>query len=528
MQGGLLTIYCKSCGAPAQFDIIKQNYRCLSCDSEMTQQESVSDLHAIRKRVREELSQGLVSSGQVLYECASCGAKITQSQDSVIHKCDFCGAKVVGREMLETDHLPESIIPFFITLDEAKERVKSWAKRNDTKESKIMLSNLNQLTGYYLPYQMVQGPVSLDVYREDASRRYYAEGYVSAKAVNTSQQLDNLVLDAMEPYEWSKLEPLRLEYLAGQKVKLQDISAKKAEDRVKEEVEEDCYELLCKELHSDGIRSSASVGRASIVPALLPAYILRTHGLLLAVNGQTGRVSCSSERKSYKFSWIIEPILTFLILSGALFFGFRDWQITGIGAVLIGILLAAVYGENQTSLIKRVIFSDRAVRAKREGRKLIISDEEIKNEKVPKATPIFFESIDGVMTPVKIRGMTFSDGLKFAIRAALWILLPVIIVSIISIGTERSIPVENFGYGAAWYSFAIPSSVILWIIMRKRMYENPKIFYNKEGRRVRYRAKKSKNSFKIRKALSGYGKTVMIGAIFLLLLLIGSVGAMLS
>lgn len=83
-----------------------------------------------------------------IYECSKCGAKVVPPKDSVLSTCDFCSAKIVGREMIETEYFPETIIPFFITLEEAKERIKDWANKNKKRpESEKLLSNINGLQG---------------------------------------------------------------------------------------------------------------------------------------------------------------------------------------------------------------------------------------------------------------------------------------------------------------------------------------------------------------------------------------------
>ncbi|MDO5063087.1 MAG: hypothetical protein Q4D77_07895 [Peptostreptococcaceae bacterium] len=494
MEGGLLNIYCKNCGAPADFDIIKQNYRCLSCDTATTQEESMRALHQLRQEARENLQREMEGAEKVLYECSRCGAKIAENKESVIYQCDFCGSKVVGRELIQTDHFPESIIPFYITLEEAKGRVKSWAKENSgKKEAKIMLSNLGKLRGYYLPYQMVRGPVSLSVSRSGTERQYYAEGYVLSKCVNASKQLDNLVMDAMEPYDWSKLEPIRLEYLAGQKAKLQDISEVELERRIREEVEEDCYVPLCKGLHSDGITSSASVSRLSTVPALLPAYILKTNGLMLAVNGQTGRVACSSEKRSYKMSWVIEPILMVLFLAALLQWGFESLHLTGIGSILSGILLAVIYSDRQESVVKRIIFRGQQSSARREGKSLIIDRKDVDKDKMSVVEPVFFERIDGIFRPVKIRVMPIQRMFLWLVQAIVVITLPILLATGITFAQGQRIPTEKFVYSAAWMCLAIPIEIILWSLMRRSLYEYP-VFYVLEGAHyVPYKPKSKSN-----------------------------------
>ena len=102
--------------------------------------------------------------------------------------------------------MPDLIIPFFITKDEAKQRLKTWAdEHRRTPEGKAVLSNMNHFCGYYLPYQIVKGPVNARVSRDGTFRGYECGGYLEGTAVGTSKQLDNLVLNDMEPFDWAEV-----------------------------------------------------------------------------------------------------------------------------------------------------------------------------------------------------------------------------------------------------------------------------------------------------------------------------------
>ena len=84
-----LRIYCKNCGAPAGFDIINQTYR-----------------------------------------------------------CPFCGSKLIGRDFSCPEQMPELIIPFFITPEEARQRLLDWGHKNQkTPEGRSVVSSMNKLHG---------------------------------------------------------------------------------------------------------------------------------------------------------------------------------------------------------------------------------------------------------------------------------------------------------------------------------------------------------------------------------------------
>ena len=69
--------------------------------------------------------------------------------------------------------MPESIVPFGITQQEAQERLRTWCKKNrGRKEAKQLLPLLPELKGFYLPYSLLRGPVHMKAGRIDTDVIY--------------------------------------------------------------------------------------------------------------------------------------------------------------------------------------------------------------------------------------------------------------------------------------------------------------------------------------------------------------------
>ena len=150
--------------------------------------------------------------------CSGCGATIVFEENEALSKCAFCGRSLVRKEYLYDAGLPESVIPFGITKAEAQQRLEEWCDRNRRKkEAKRLRSMIPELKGFYLPYETVRGPVRCRVSCKRTAKVYGFDGFVNDEFVNGSKQLDNLLLNAMEPFDLDGLEAFDFAYLAGQR-----------------------------------------------------------------------------------------------------------------------------------------------------------------------------------------------------------------------------------------------------------------------------------------------------------------------
>ena len=484
-------IKCSSCGSPAEYDIIHQNYHCQHCGSVTELEAPMRAVERYRKLHEQELKAKKTSERLRKYNCPGCGAIVVLDSTEATGKCDFCGTKMVNSDFLESDAFPELIIPFKITLDEAKVELEKWLKENSSRpEAKSLMGRVNELQGYYLPYQVVKGPVKGSAYRARGFRKYEYGGFVDEVAVNTSSQLDNMLLDAMEPFDWREIRPFEYGYIAGMRTKLQDTNALGIAHRIKEEIQDAYLQTVEKTLQSADLETSLDISNVMQIPALMPVYFINNGVVKCAINGQTGRVSVTPLKQEVVQRAWLEPVLTMLFVAGLceavpVSLGFHaSFELTGMISLVVGLIVWAAYGGANT--VKKTVYLKSAKQlAKRldVSNKLTFTDgkELIEN---PAKIPVFFEKIAGKVEPVVIKFYTASRAIKASIIALVLAFLPNVL-AYVAVAYDVYLyddPVERFGqihhfYAAAWWTLMIPIIFILWIaVVRRDAFEYPVVY----------------------------------------------------
>lgn len=553
-QNNPLKMSCKNCGAPIRFDIIRQNYHCGYCG----QIEGIPGVKAAEKQWRmlqkNRLQQEFAGQELQEYACSSCGATIVFRAGEAASACDFCKSQLIRKELTMPEEMPSYIIPFFITYQEAKERLKQWALQNKKKkEAGRLLSNLNKLQGYYLPYQLVHGPIQGNVSRDGNFRQFYCGGYLNGVAVNASKQLDNIVLNAAEPFDWSAVRDFEYGYLTGCKVKLRDISDSELEKRIQAEMEREFLPEIEKVLQTSGVSVRIGAGNTSVLSALLPMYFIKEGRFLAVLNGQTGKIAVSEEKEEISFPWMIEPALYTLLLTLLVgyFFHFDPYPMF-LAGILFGVMLFVIFGQGRVSLIRRVINTSQDAKASRKERKLEIKEEKGIVQNPFAVKPVFLEQNQkGMMVPVKIRFYGFWRVLSILINMILLVGAPVLVAAgirwlmVLQSGEGFW---ENFhiANGAVWYVFAGFMAIVYWAKgVRKDAYEHPiiheilpdgrlRLMGSRKSRRLSFFTMfDGEGSMLHSKNMSFIGRIQALGGIgiflvcMVLFFFLGSVGAML-
>ena len=178
-QNNPFVIKCKSCGAPAEFDILRQNHCCLFCRTETSMKEGLEERDKWKSSHKMKISGDMEVAGKIFYTCKGCAAQVMIKDETVVGKCEFCGGTLARRTYAESDNLPEAVLPFYITREEAMEQVKKWCDENPKRpESKSIKGQLGKLTGYYLPFELVKGDASVDTVRANCFRVYHGKCYL--------------------------------------------------------------------------------------------------------------------------------------------------------------------------------------------------------------------------------------------------------------------------------------------------------------------------------------------------------------
>jgi len=479
-----LRIYCKNCGAPAGFDIINQTYRCPHCGEVTGIQEANDAVYQWKNLQKENLRTSSAAERGEECSCPSCGAHVIFGVGDASEKCAFCGSRVVRSELTDESQLPEMIIPFFITPDEARKRMLEWGHKHEkTPEGKSIVSSMGQFSGYYLPYRIVKGPVYAEVIRDGNDRKYECGGFIEGTAVNTSKQLDNLVLNDAEPFDWSEARPFEYGLIAGMPVKLNDSSDADINKRITEEVAEDFRPEVEKVMQTSGVAIHAKTGNMSTFSALLPMYFIKSGKLTAVMNGQTGRIAVSKERKKVSYPWVIEPLIYTIILT-CIMGWWSHWysEMVILSAMVFGAIIFSAMGDGRGSLIKRVTLRSKASAAKRQDGELVIDESKNILKNPYDNTPVFYEANDkGQKVPVRIRFYTFGRWLSILFNGIITVTLPLLVGAFFRWCSmeEGETFMEGFHplYGAAWYTLTA-FIVLLYFVkgVRKDAYDHPIIY----------------------------------------------------
>ncbi|MCR5793881.1 MAG: hypothetical protein K6G61_00865 [Solobacterium sp.] len=471
-----IRLTCPSCGAPVRYEIRSGTYRCANCGTKTPPVETYKRIESWRKLRQSQLRSDADLQKAVFWECPGCGARVIARKGEATGSCSFCGGTLVRRDYTEKDTFPEMIIPFAVTEEEAKDKMKAFILRKlHGKKKREALKHLDEMEGYYLPYQFVRGPITCKVDRDVSQRVYTVAGYVNELAVNTSRQLTNEVLDACEPFEWEDTVPFSFGYIAGHRVKMQDISDKDVSQRVYREVEDDFLPEVKKVMRSKSVDVTASVSDLEQLPVLLPMYFVKSGDLLASCNGQTGACALTFHRTVDRGRWWwLEPLLTAVILGLVSFLLLPSYELTFYVFAAAGLVAWTAFDNIRTSHMEMIIYRDR-----RED---------------PKDTvPVFREMIDGKEENVDIRFYTPGRLIGILLRAVLFNVLPVLLAVFFLWASGRPLSELQPGYISLWLVLSVPFTFIFWIAyMRRDIFDNPLIFLIREdGSLKRIRRKKA-------------------------------------
>lgn len=490
-------IHCPNCGAPAAYEIRSGVYTCRHCGGKVTVGEAQEEKRGFRKMQQRKLRESAAKFRLQRASCSGCGAEVVFEENEATAKCAFCGRALVRKEYLHKKDLPEIVIPFRITEEEARESLARWCGENRGKaEAKLLKGRTGDLKGFYLPYEFIRGPVSCQVSRFSDGRAYRCGGFIDEVFVNCSGQLDNLLLDGMEPFDLRDLTGFAFGYVAGHAVKTDNISGKELEQRVRVEVGESYAPAVRKVLETRAVKVDADISSVVRMPALLPVYYLSDGDLMAAVNGQTGKVSVRAIKESYYYflPWWLKSILATIVISPAAFLGFSLFGL-GIESKLLLTAVLAFF----TLIVTLVAYSDTdrlKFRVER-GKKIFTSGGEARVRRDGTLTkaplperyftpPVFFETLNGKVEEVEIR---FSSPRRMAgmvLMALVILFLPVIIALFLN-GFHFS--QLELGGSAAWFCIFVPViPIYLLKFGRIDLYDRPWFYIvSGDGKKKRFR-----------------------------------------
>lgn len=303
---------CPNCGGPLVFKPELQKNKCEYCLSTFTDQE----LDEINRAMEEKARRSAGGGGIKGYICESCGAEVVTEATTAAAFCYYCHSPVLLTDRLSGQFRPDKIIPFTYGRDKAIMSFLKWAKsRRYVPREFYSDSQLEKITGIYLPYWMADMQTKLDYSGKGVNRRVWLAGnteYTETKEYKIQRQgsigidhlqepafrkIDKELLDSISPYDETQAIDFSLSYLSGFFADKYDVSKEEVEPRIEERARKYAAILLKEILNA---YDSVSLDKTELEIAvrkwhytLLPAWILtyKYNGktYVYAVNGQNGK-----------------------------------------------------------------------------------------------------------------------------------------------------------------------------------------------------------------------------------------------
>ena len=310
---------CPACGGAMEFDIKEQKLKCLYCDTVM----SLAEYHAVAEKAKDnkvsqkEADQAGFDQEKSVYICESCGGEIVADKQTGATSCPFCGNHVVFKEIFEEGRVPDYVIPFQMSKEDAKQAYRSFVKNKRLLPKVFSAENhIDEIKGVYIPFWLYDTEVSVDVNYEGTTHKFWSDSnynYTDTSfyeirrkgsmefthvPVDGSEKMPNDLTESIEPFLMKGLQPYDGGFLAGFLANRYDVDEQAAKERALERIQKGAEDVVRGTVSGyDSVRTLSS----QIMPeqvaakyALYPVWLLTTTWkdahYLFAMNGQTGKL----------------------------------------------------------------------------------------------------------------------------------------------------------------------------------------------------------------------------------------------
>ena len=252
------------------------------------------------------------------FTCPSCGGVLITDYATAATFCPYCENAAILPGRVSGALRPDGVIPFIKTKDDARRAFADLCKNKPLLPKGFYDDQrLEKISGVYVPFWLYdcsggfQGRYNATRVRHWSDSNYNytktsyylllrgAEAAFAGIPMDGSSKMDNVVMESIEPFDYSRLVPFNTAYLSGFLADKYDVSAASGESRIRERVDCSFTDLL----------SPTFVGFNSVIPTsrnlhishskaryvLLPVWMLSSRydgkTYTFAMNGQTGSLT---------------------------------------------------------------------------------------------------------------------------------------------------------------------------------------------------------------------------------------------
>lgn len=341
----VITHKCPNCGGPLTFEPSDQKFHCPYCLSIFTADE-VSEFEAKQKAAQMKDEAPTAATGtddsanaqappeatattdsdaagnMELYLCPSCGAEIVTDATTAATYCYYCHNPVVLQGRLSGKFLPDKVLPFTVSKDEATKKFLAWSQSKQfVPKAFFNADQVEKLTGVYFPYWNTNAEAEGGINGMGTSLRVWIVGDIeytetkqyevrragkikfrdlvkNALSKNTQQKM----VESVQPFHLDQAVNFKDQYLSGFQAEKRDIEYDALQKNLQGELKGYAENLL---RGTVGTFSSFVVNNSHLEMVdqqkeymLLPVWLVtyqadddRKKTYYYAMNGQTGKVA---------------------------------------------------------------------------------------------------------------------------------------------------------------------------------------------------------------------------------------------
>lgn len=201
--------FCPNCGSTqTYYDPKIGKLKCPICESEFDGKKyTQTDTRTLNKNI---IGSGAKNINEefndlVTIKCNGCGAEIVfDTSKATQKKCHWCGGILSINERIENGTVPDVILPFIVTKEQAYEEMKKYLKDKRKYVRGTFKKNfkIENITGVYLPYLLI-----------DANTRCYFEGEGEHQTAQYEHKLYGTIRYNSDVYKIKRIFDLEIEDL---------------------------------------------------------------------------------------------------------------------------------------------------------------------------------------------------------------------------------------------------------------------------------------------------------------------------
>lgn len=345
---------CDQCGADLRFDPEADELTCDHCgfhapiEDRQPAQPVIRELD-LERALNADLPEHELEETRVL-SCPNCAAQVEFEAATHAAECPFCATPVVTDTGAHRHIKPKGLAPFQIEERAARKAMTDWLGRlwfapNGLRD---YARKGRKMTGIYVPYWTFDADtktrysgrrgivhertrtVVVNGKREQKTTKHVRWTPVSGRVarffddvlVLASKGLPKKYTDALEPWDLSRLEPYRPEFLAGFRAEGYTVELDDGFSEARDHMNRVILRDVKFDIGGDRQRVSQMDTEMSdlsfkhiLLPVWLAAYKYRGKTYRFVVNGQNGRVQGERPYSAWKIAF---AVLLGLILAGAI------------------------------------------------------------------------------------------------------------------------------------------------------------------------------------------------------------------